>query len=204
MSDAYSLYHEPWLHRESKQERNVKVNQNHCMVDLETLGTNEDAVIVAIGAVVFDPFTPGFVVPHRFHQVVQLNGQPNRKMDTATVAWWMKQSDAARQIFEYPDTTLTDALNQFYDFYTRHQCIRIWSHGITFDVAILNHAYRNMGRSAPWSFRDARDTRTIYDLYPNQTELKTFFKHTHNALQDAEDQARALHHVFQFRKGLAQ
>ena len=204
MSDAYSLYHEPWLHRESKQERNVKVNQNHCMVDLETLGTHEDAMIVSIGAVVFDPFASRFVILNRFHQVVQLDSQLCRTMEPSTVVWWMQQSDDARQIFEYPDTTLSDALHQFYDFYTTRKCMRVWSHGVTFDVAILNHAYRSIGLYTPWTFRDVRDTRTIYDLYPNQTELKTFFTHTHNALQDAEDQARALHHVFQFRKGLAQ
>ncbi len=65
----------------------------------------------------------------------------------------------------------------------------VWGNGATFDITLLENAYRQHNLSPYWNFRSIRDVRTIKMLElvdPNQ------FKPTvaHDALADANAQAR--------------
>ena len=69
------------------------------MIDLETMGVNNNAAIIAIGAVAFD-FEGN--LGYHFYQTITLQSSVENGgiMDASTVLWWMRQSDEARKEFE--------------------------------------------------------------------------------------------------------
>lgn len=73
---------------------------NHCMIDLETMGTSPGCAIASIGAVIFDPERPhdGSTAPE-FYAVVDLAScqSVGLTMDAGTVYWWLTQSQKARE-----------------------------------------------------------------------------------------------------------
>jgi len=63
-------------------------------IDLETLATSADAVILEIGCVMFDPGT-GELGPE-YHAEVELRAPDNRlrAIDAGTLAWWAGRLEA--------------------------------------------------------------------------------------------------------------
>ena len=72
------------------------MRMNHVMTDIETMGKNPNAPIVAIGAVLFDPVAGELgnqlYVKVNLEDAVRTGGV----MDASTVLWWLQQDDAAR------------------------------------------------------------------------------------------------------------
>lgn len=162
------------------------------MVDIETLGTRPGSAIVAIGAVRFHPKDSDHLYDE-FYATINLD-QPPMSVDSDTIKWWLRQSDAARlaTFADNPTHTLGDALAALARFYRPQE--EVWAHGSAFDVVLLEEAYRRYGIPIPWHHRDIRDTRTIYALRPDIQPLFEGMKH--NALDDAKHQARWLQRVF--------
>lgn len=173
---------------------------NHIMVDLETLGVEDDAIILSIGACVFDPLTGA--IGEQFHILLDPYSQPGRVVDVSTALWWMKQSEDAKRIFDNTDGNtrypLTDALRKFTEFVEDFggENVNMWAWGILFDLGILIHAYKNAAQKpqrAPWSFRNVCCTRTLANLigsiHLGVERVGTF----HNALDDAIFQAKWVH-----------
>lgn len=142
------------------------------MVDIETLATDLNAVILSIAAVKFDPFDdylkkgtkPGDLPT--LNILVDIESQPNRTINENTVDWWGKQSEPVREsIFgvNHPRYTLEEALDQLHKFYWNSGG-RIWAQGIQFDIAMLEHAYQTTNRTQPWLYWQVRDSRTLLDL----------------------------------------
>jgi hypothetical protein len=162
------------------------------MIDLETLSTRPDAMIVSIGAVEFGPGGLGDV----FYGVVD-PARSSGHIDPATVAWWMRQSDLARSIFSQSGDALSATLRALFDFiranrwvYSLTPSCRIWAHGAAFDIPILENAIRREGLVVPWHYRAIRDTRTILDLAGIKVQGSEDSKHL--ALDDAAAQALAV------------
>ena len=165
------------------------------MIDIETLGTRPGSAIVQIGAVKFEP--TAHELGAEFEGTIS-PVQPKMCIEGSTVRWWMNQSDSARQrVFPYqPDYgSLEDALDAFSRFYDGSP---IWAHGVTFDIVLLEVAYHHHGRRPPWTYRDIRDTRTLFALRPDIT--LPFTGTEHNALDDARHQAK---HVQAILRALA-
>lgn len=140
---------------------------NHAMVDIETLGGMPNAVILSIGAVVFDPndTVPGDA---RFKAGVSIATAlaAGQDVEGKTILWWLGQDDAARGAYlnlsHEPLSWVLNALRQWWD---SHELEFIWGHGVNFDLKILDEAYRLGGQKPPWGFRAERDTRTLFHLY---------------------------------------
>lgn len=169
----------------------------HMMVDLETLGSGNDAAIVQIGAVVFDPFVPGYVMREWKRNVSPESSVIHGGViDASTVVWWMHQSEEARRsVFPIreerrahlkdPDAPVDEgiaidkALRQLSTFYRQgfgnpdpenpQRCEALWAHA-TFDPVVLASAYRRSTIGLPWSHRDVRDLRTIISLAPSAAD----------------------------------
>ena len=156
---------------------------NNVMLDLETMGTGVNAAIIAIGAVRFGAGE----ITDEFYAVVDLASAVDAglEIDAATVLWWMKQSDAARQQFERAGVPLRVALEQFAEWIGENA--EVWGNGASFDNAILSNAYRKCGAEQPWKFWNDRCYRTIKSLHPD-VKLERFGVH-HNAVDDAKSQA---------------
>jgi exodeoxyribonuclease VIII len=165
------------------------------MVDLETMGTTADAVIISIGAVAFCMDTCAVLVDAGFYRVLDLQ-QCGRHVSAATRAWWESQSEAARAVLHTPAderTTLRQALAELQEWASPLAGdLRWWSNGAAFDLPILAHAYAQHDMREPWRQFGDRCYRTYKNL-PGARNVPMQRTGTHhNALDDAIDQARHL------------
>jgi hypothetical protein len=162
---------------------------NDVMIDMETLSTNPDCVILTIGAVRFNPKGDGVVERLELRPTIEeQTEQFNRHINPDTLRWWGEQSeDAINEAMGDQDRiSFKDAMDQLYKFCWNRRAI--WSNGAGFDIVVAENAFRQLEMANPWSFWTIRDTRTIYDLC--NVSLKDG-QHTtsHKAVEDAEHQA---------------
>lgn len=163
---------------------------NNIMVDIETLGKGSNAVIMSVGAVVFDETGLG----QTFYRNVapQSCVDIGMTIDVDTVMWWMKQGDDARKVLAIPGDAIQKVLSEFSDFVTHcgapAKDIKVWGNGATFDNVILGNAYKLAGMEQPWAFWNDRCHRTLKNMFPNMIAPKPGV--AHNALEDAIAQAK--------------
>lgn len=143
---------------------------SHVMIDLETLGTGSDAMILTIAAVEFDPnyaAAPNDI----FYARIDIDSYKPYTgcftMDGATLSWWMTKAPegAKNEAFLYQRLPLKTAMENFVAWMkTRTGEVKPWSHGSSFDISIVTHTLKILGLDVPWKFWDIRDTRTIYEV----------------------------------------
>lgn len=179
----------------------------HVMVDLETMGKQPNAPIVSIGAVVFDPATGS--LGETFYKVVDLESAVSwgAEIDPSTVIWWLKQSSDARSAIANDDAIkLDDALLMFTDFILENitggsKTAQVWGNGATFDNAILRSSFELACLDCPWNYWNDRDVRTMVELgkavgFDPKISIP-FEGERHNALSDAQHQARYVSAIWQ-------
>lgn len=135
------------------------------MIDLETLSTRPNAVILIIAAVKFNPFGKHSELKgmDTFYRKIDITSCVRSGMhtDEDTRRWWSLQNpEIRREAFEGERIDLYQALREFIEWFGH--CKYVWSHGATFDIVILNEAFRLCSLEAPWKFWNHRDTRTLY------------------------------------------
>lgn len=176
---------------------------DHCMIDLETLDTQPGAVILSIGAVMFDPTKPpSECLGDEFYYVI---GVPtcealDMTISESTLDWWEKQSPEARKVLTQArdpseSVSITKALDRLSLFLPPGT--KIWSNGANFDQPLLDVAYHKIGKQIPWKYYNSRCHRTIVALHPNEKALRPPTILAHNALEDAKWQAKHLVNVAQ-------
>ncbi len=164
---------------------------NHVMIDLETMGVTPESAIVSIGAVLFDP-RANKVSKKTFYKELSWEDQ-GRLIYPDTNEWWYsdKVTDAAREALDGLDD-LEDVLVELAEWLPKDA--KVWGNGATFDISMLEDAYRQHHIEAPWKFWNIRDMRTITDMY--ESARGGFGKNSkgvaHNALQDAINQAQSV------------
>lgn len=171
----------------------------HCMLDLETMSTAPNAAVIAIGAVMFN-LKPKFGVDPmgpEFYRVIDLKSSMGHGLvvDASTIQWWMRQEDAARNLFvDNPGSPLPAVLADFSSWLSwaagrTTNIVKVWGNGSDFDNVILKSAYDACGLEVPWKYSNNRCYRTMRAMmFPNATAAP--FKGTkHNALDDAKNQA---------------
>ena len=165
------------------------------MLDMETLSTSPDAVILTIGAVKFDPYS--LKEPHTplyFRLNVDEQTAIGRNISQSTLDWWGKQPT---EIFEEAMSEddripLKEVIKQVNKYVVGVD--KIWAQGVLFDIGMLENLYRQLGHPCPWNFWQIRDSRTIMDL--GDDSAKTGNKTAHNALADAFSQALAVQQIY--------
>lgn len=172
------------------------------MIDIETLGTAVDSVILSIGAVEFN--TKGKMVKEFEVKIdIQDNLDVGRVINGDTVLWWMKQSDDARkELWTGERERLVDALSMLTGAF-QWEKKAVWANGVTFDIGILEHAFRGFGAKAPWAYWEVSDYRTIKNLVPREIykEAKENPVVAHSALADARAQATTLVRMLSWLEG---
>jgi len=144
------------------------------MLDLETLGTRHDAVVLSIGAVAFDVSglheQTFYAAPDHATQRFGTSVLTPRSTDSATETWWAAQSSEARAVFQKPQAALDTALVGLEHYIDRvttgRQEVRVWGNGATFDNVILAHLFEWAGRPVPWHWRHGRCFRTLRAALP--------------------------------------
>ena len=155
----------------------------HLMIDLEGLATGPDTTILTIAAQAFDPFGAGYYDKHYYARVT-LESQENRSIDNGTIEWWATQPEHAREeaFGEQDRIPLDQALDELGKLVWHSRLI--WSQGPTYDMNILEHAYKSYNKPLPWKYYQVRDSRTVFSLWPEQPIPPT----SHHALEDCRRQ----------------
>lgn len=169
----------------------------HISIDIESLATTPDAVILSIGAVVFDA-TRHYTT---FYAKLRRDEQSRRRKSTETLAWWEQQDEKAREVLK-PDgmEPVLFALGRLSEFVIANPHEGVWALGPHFDIAAIEHLYAEFGLPAPWDYRAPRDMRTVRAQFNKQFpagELPESIGIKHHALADASRQATALQHMNQ-------
>lgn len=176
------------------------------MLDLETLSTRTDAVVLSIGAVSFTPDG----LQESFYRVLNSTDQAaaGRHVDDGTIAWWAKQSDEARKVLTEStgqSQSVDAALHDFCEWVLNQGTInkvRMWGCGSDFDNVIMAHLLAQYEIPQPWRFWNNRCFRTWRDMATRQLgtveakSCKPANLCAHNALADAEAQAREMVALF--------
>lgn len=177
----------------------------HFMVDIETLSTAVNAVVLSIGAVEFDPLS-GKILREFYHEL-DLSDQTNRHIDANTVQWWVKQCLVNTDNIEFLAKNNNEKDDVAYVLYelgafingsTEYSIVRakgyeklsIWACDPDFDIAILNDLYKEHNLPTPWKFSEPKSVSTVRML----TQLAGMEIPTqeadHNALNDCIRQAK--------------
>jgi hypothetical protein len=153
------------------------------MVDIEGLGTGPDAAILTIAAQSFDPLGTGYYADRCYYARVTLESQEHRNIQQDTIDWWATQPEAQAEAFmEEGRVSLDQALDSLYKLAWQHDLI--WAQGPTYDINILEHAYKSYGKAQPWQFYRVRDSRTLLSLWPDRPKPPV----SHHALEDCRRQ----------------
>lgn len=168
----------------------------HAMIDLETFGTKPDCVITSLGVIKFDPYTDTEPYDGLYLKLdIDEQNELNRSVDDDTMAWWGKQEASVRNeaLSEEGRTNLTEALSQINKSLVGVD--KIWAQGPVFDIAILEHLYRQLNTPTPWNFWQIQDSRTLFNLMPVDPR-KAIQEDLHNALADCYYQAKCVQQTF--------
>jgi len=169
---------------------------NRLMIDIETLASSEDALVLSIGAVVFNSDR----VVRDFYVNVDPYSQPGGHIEVSNIMWWLQQSDGARQAFfneDYPSQHPIVALDRLADFYHDNKIAEVWANPPTFDLAVIRNLWKDTtgkysDMSFIWPWKKEMCFRTAMRVAPNMERLKRDKASHHNALEDARHQAMAL------------
>lgn len=160
------------------------------MVDLETLGTTADSVIMSIGAVKFDLDSNKFDDEGFYASIsIDSNIALGRKPSESTIIWWLDQTVEAKAVFTEPKQQLETALQGLSEW-LGHNKRCVWSNGADFDIPMLAHAYAQFGLEPPWQFWNSRCVRTYKSLPAAARVPKPSNTLAHNALADAVAQVK--------------
>lgn len=177
----------------------IKFNERNVMIDLETLSTASNALILSVGLVDFDIVNG--VINNEAHIRVGYDDRTTATgfdIDPNTVFWWLEQSDQAREALMDDQDTLNDALISISQFFPKDA--DVWGNGTDFDNVVLANAYRACGYRPPWHYSRNRCFRTIKKLFPDVEHTPTTGV-AHNALDDAINQAAHLVKIYKHTKG---
>lgn len=185
----------PWMDSKKEETNMPRFHTPHIMLDLETLGTQPNSVIVSLGAVKFD--ICGII--NTFYARIDGNScvALGMQVDMETLQWWLQQADAPRLELTQPGEPVKDVLQNFASW-INHDDARVWGNGSDFDNAMMSCAYHKCGIPLPWKYYNNRCYRTLKSLYPDIQPLTRGLIH-HNALDDAKFQALHLMEIFKSR-----
>ena len=161
------------------------------MLDLETLATSPDSVVLTFGAVKFNPFDDQQEPDSGLYFRINVDEQIalGRNVGAGTVAWWGQQNAEVREeaLGEHDRVSLEEFTKELNRFVVGAD--RIWAQGPVFDIVILENLYRQLQKPAPWPYYAIRDSRTLLKALGDTRKPGAML---HNALADCVSQAQAI------------
>ena len=162
------------------------------MIDIETLGLDNDAIILSIGAVTFDDYD----IFKEFYRTPSVVGQImlGRTTSESTLEFWENLK------IDTPEGThdIGKTLAELNVMFIENSCRLAWFRGPTFDCIKLETLYRSVGMKPAWEYWQVRDCRTLDNLFSSRDRDEDAV--LHNALSDATEQAWD---VISFRNNLS-
>lgn len=177
------------------------------MVDIETLDTENSAIVTQVAMVAFDP--ESYQVQRCNHWILDVSDQMlhQRTLSVDTLSWWLDQSKRAQESLKEAlvgenhnlaqfDRSFLEAFN-YED--TNFGVGNVWMQGPTFDNEILDDL---LSEGVPWRFWQVADIRTVEKLASSLGVPIHDFKEVlrtdrvaHNAIDDCMMQIQVLQEV---------
>lgn len=167
-----------------------------CMLDLETLSTHPDAVVLTFGAVKFDPYSQTINESLSLYLRIDVDEQIalDRHVDDGTIEWWGNQAPEVRNeaLGDQDRVSLDEFTNKLNKFLVGVK--NIWAQGPVFDIVILENLYKQIGKPAPWFYWQIRDSRTLFGVHGDPRAKGR--AGLHNALSDCVYQANGVQEIY--------
>lgn len=185
--------------------------QIHIVLDLETMGTSQNAAIIEVGLVIFNHMgVEGNInLIDTYSSAVTLTSSMLHGgiTDANTIEWWMDsdRAEARNNWIRSNKLSLPRVLNDISlllgNFSSFEPLPLIWGNGVNFDNAILKSAYERLEVKVPWGYRQEADFRTLKLLYKSIVPEPAFVGTPHTALDDARHEALWLSGILQYIYG---
>lgn len=169
----------------------------HVMIDLETLGTVPGCAILSIGAIEFQcahKYAAGQAPS--FYETTYPSGK--LFVESKTQEWWDKQDKSIRDEAFSGTKPTKEVLLEFSNYLASLDGEPVvWGNAASFDIKILEAAYKICDIQVPWKYYNELCYRTLKNLFHcvSIEERKT---PTHNALHDAMYQAQHADAILNF------
>jgi len=162
----------------------------HMMIDLETLDTKPSAVVLSVGAVVFNTekiIRHGYWVIDPREQIAN-----SRTMSFDTIKWWMEQNKEAQKVFTDQAIGLHQFAGEFENLFMK-ESMHLWGNGSDFDLSIMMDLWsrHSLPRIKGWKYSNHMCFRTFNQMH-NVKQLVERKGTYHNALDDAIYQAECV------------
>lgn len=164
----------------------------HVMVDIETLAVENSAIVLSVGAVVFNFDTR--TIEKRRHWKLNVNEQSNkgRTVKLETLQWWLGQGKEAQEEFFEERVDVKDFIKEF-----TLLCEGVshgWAKGIQFDFGILRHLFKQYDYEFPIHYGKQLDVRVCYFLVEKSETSQSLgqIRGAHNPLNDSIYQCQVL------------
>lgn len=141
------------------------------MFDLETLDTTPSAIVLSVGAVIWETSADAtgalyWTPVDRFYRILDIQPQADKKrtVSESTILWWQRQDPTAQaEAFNPVRQPVTKTLRDFCNF-VNHRAYDInafWANPATFDFPIWEDLALTFSDYVPWSYRQKYDVRTV-------------------------------------------
>lgn len=151
------------------------------MLDIETLGTAYNAVVLQISMVKFD-WNKKIIDNLSLNLQIEPQLIKGRTITQSTIDWWKTQNVEVFKTCIVNQMEPTQVLNRIKEF-IKYEDI-IWCH-TTFDIVILNSLFNDYEMRTPYPYKNARDIRTLVDISNiNLNDYDWEHNKTHNSLDD--------------------
>ena len=171
----------------------------HIMIDVETLGIGNNACLLSLAGVKFDPNNPTYETLDEFHVAIDPDSCIRLGMTVtgATILWWMHPDRAAarEKLLSAERIDLASVLDGF-SLWFGGRSLPTWGNGSTFDNVIVRNAYGLISRECPWTYKDDCCFRTFRKIVPTMEVPRDGV--IHDALDDARAQAFLLKDIVAF------
>ncbi len=148
------------------------------MFDLETLDTKPSAVVLSVGAVIWETmYHPSkdalsYEVKERFMRVLNMEEQfsRGRTVSQDTMLWWQRQDSMAQQeAFNPVRQPVMLVLDEFRHFANKYADLSVddpginafWASPVAFDLPIWEDLAMTFSNSVPWRYNQRYDVRTV-------------------------------------------
>ena len=159
----------------------------HVMVDVESLGTNNDSQLLSIGACEFNG--KGDVL-RTFYRVIDIEENTHVNATPSTIVFWVDQGPGLLELLN--DKGGKPEYEVLYDLAAwlaeRREGLELWANGTKFDISALESLYKAHGCPVPWKYNADRCMRTLRRFAGNLDI--DFNGRPHHALDDAVWQAK--------------
>ena len=168
----------------------------HATIDIETLGSTPDTVVLTIGGIKFDPMVDDGLHSQFYYRLdADEQLEMGRTITQTTLEWWDKQPEEIKAEAMDPEDRISvnetlKALNKWLVGVDK-----VWCQGPVFDIGILENLYKQINLHHNWSFWNIRDSRTLFSLMDSDPRKEIDFA-AHNALADAIVQSLCIQKVY--------